>query len=336
MRRALFLVSCFSLAGCLVGPNYRRPSAPTPVIYKETQGWALANPSDAADRKDWWTVFNDSTLNALEARVEISNQNIIAAEAAYRQAVALVRIDRASLFPTIGANASVNKSGGGGRGGSVTVIGNSATTTSGGAQYSIGLGGSWAPDLWGGIRRTIEGARASAQASAGQIANARLSAQSELALDYIQLRQDDEQIRLLNATVVGYQRNVAITQNKYDRRRRGRRAICSPRGPSSSPRRRTPSTSCAAARQAGARHRPAGGRAARGGDDPGGLLDAGLAHAAARGPQHPPRAPSGHRQRPNATSPPPTPRSACRRPPTIPASTSPAPGTSSPVSSAPC
>ena len=229
-----------------------------------------------------------------------------------------MRIDRAALFPTIGANGSVSKSGG--RAGRLRHrIGNSATTTSGGAQYSIGLGGSWAPDLWGGIRRTIEGARASAQASAGQIANARLSAQSELALDYIQLRQDDEQIRLLNATVVGYQRNVAITQNKYD-------AGVAAKSDLLSARTQLESAQADAVDYVQQRAKLEHAIALLVGAPPaavtiaGGLLDAGLAHAAARRPRAPSSSAGRTSPRPNATSPPPTPRSACRRPPTIPAS----------------
>ena len=78
----LSILACAGLAACLVGPNYRRPSAPTPGAYKEAQGWAPAHPSDAADRRDWWTVFGDPTLNELETRVETSNQTLAGAEAA--------------------------------------------------------------------------------------------------------------------------------------------------------------------------------------------------------------------------------------------------------------
>ena len=217
-QTALLLSASVALSGCLVGPNYSRPPAPTTTSFKEAEGWAPAKPSDAADRKDWWTVFNDRTLNALEERVDVSNQNLIAAEAAYRQAVQLVRADRASLFPTVAANGSVNYSGGGsGGGGTITTSSGSIVGGGGGnaTQYRLGIGASWAPDLWGQIRRTIEAAKATAQASAGEVASARLSAQTELALDYIQLRQDDEQKRLLDATNAAYARTLQITQNKY-------------------------------------------------------------------------------------------------------------------------
>ncbi|MBV8593316.1 MAG: efflux transporter outer membrane subunit, partial [Caulobacteraceae bacterium] len=171
----------------------------------------------AADKTDWWTVFGDPTLNELEARVLVSNPTLAAAEAAYRQATAIVREDRAALFPTIGLAASASASGGGGSGGIVTgagtVSGAGKGTTS---SYRVGLNGTWQPDLWGAVRRQIESARASAQASAGTLANARLSAQTELAVDYMALRQYDEDQRILNATLAAYTRNLQITQNRYN------------------------------------------------------------------------------------------------------------------------
>jgi NodT family efflux transporter outer membrane factor (OMF) lipoprotein len=190
-----------ALAGCLVGPNYHRPAAPISATFKEAAGWVPANPSDAADRRDWWTAFGDPTLDALEAKVEVSNQNLAAAEAAYRVAHAMVAEQRAALFPLVTLDGSASVAGGGG----------SKTA----AAYHLGLGGTWEPDLWGRIRRTIENARANAQASAADLANARLSAQMELAADYIQMRQLDEEKRLLDDTAVGYARSLVINRNRY-------------------------------------------------------------------------------------------------------------------------
>ena len=189
-----------SLNACMVGPTYHRPAAPTSPSFKEAEGWLPANPSDATDHKDWWMVFGDPTLNELEAKVNVSNQTLAAAEAAYRQAHGLVAQDRAALFPTIGLDASANaaKSGGG-----------SGTT------YQPSVGGSWALDIWGSVRRTIQQAKANAQASAATLAGARLSAETEMAVDYIQLRQYDEQRRLLDANATALGRTLTITQNKY-------------------------------------------------------------------------------------------------------------------------
>ncbi|HEY5290117.1 MAG TPA: efflux transporter outer membrane subunit [Caulobacteraceae bacterium] len=230
--RRFVLSSLVLVCGCMVGPNYHRPTTPTPVTYKESNGWLPAHPSDAADRRDWWTVFGDPTLNALEARVEVSNQTLAAAEAAYRQAHALVAQDQAALWPTVTANASVNVSGGGGSG-NVTTTGTGGTGTGGTgtggtgtggttvnqsatrAAYRVSIGATWAPDIWGAVRRQIHSAKASAQASAALVANARLSAQTELAADYISLRELDEEKRVLDGTVEARTRTLAITQNKY-------------------------------------------------------------------------------------------------------------------------
>ena len=219
-----FLFSALALGGCLVGPNYRRPAAPTPTAFKEGKGWAPANPSDAADKKDWWTVFGDPVLDNLEERVEVSNQNLIAAEAAYLEARALVAEQRAALFPTLSLTGAASASGAnqsvfttlptttGSTSASTAAVKPTTTITS---SYSVGVGATWAPDIWGAVRRAIENARENAQADAADLANARLSAQMELATDYIQLREFDEQKRLLDLTVAGYKRSLQITENKY-------------------------------------------------------------------------------------------------------------------------
>ena len=220
LTRTTALVLCGALSACLVGPNYRRPATPITPVFKESAGWVPIQPSSAAERQDWWTAFGDPTLDALEAQVIASNQTVAAAAAAYRQAEAIVRIDRSALFPTVSASGSVSYSGSGGGKGGVLVAGSGGgvTTSSGGGgtSYRLGLGGSWAPDLFGGTRRAIESARASAAASAANLANARLVAESELALDYVQLRQQDEELRILDASTAAYARTLAITQNRYN------------------------------------------------------------------------------------------------------------------------
>jgi NodT family efflux transporter outer membrane factor (OMF) lipoprotein len=214
------LLGAAVLAGCAVGPNYHRPSTPISAAFKEQPGWTLAAPADALDRGDWWTLFGDPVLDGLEQRVQVSNQNIAAAEAAYRQARALVRQQRASLFPTVTLNGGGTRTGGGG-GGQVIIGGGSGpgTFTGGGGahtSYRVDIGGSWEPDVWGRIRRTIENARANAQASEADLAAARLSAQGELAADYFGLRETDAAEELSRSTVASYQRSLKITQNRYN------------------------------------------------------------------------------------------------------------------------
>jgi NodT family efflux transporter outer membrane factor (OMF) lipoprotein len=212
-RAALFLLPV--LGGCMVGPDYHRPAAPVPVAFKELAGWKPGQPLDAIDRGAWWSVYHDPLLDRLEREVEVSNQTLAAAYAAYRDSQAIVQEARANLFPVLSGTASDTRSSGAGGGigssGSVFGTGRSTRTT-----YSLQGNGSWELDVWGQIRRTVESDVAGAQASAADIANARLSAQATLATDYFQLRAADALEKLLSDTVRDYQRALQITQNQYD------------------------------------------------------------------------------------------------------------------------
>ena len=198
----LALAACL-LGGCAVSPAYHRPSAPEPAAFKEADGWAPAAPADALERGPWWTLFGDPSLNQLADSIEVSNQNVAAAVAAYAQARSLVSEQRASLFPVVTLNTSADRSGGGAAKG----VSN---------QYRLNIGGSWEPDVWGKLRAGVSGASASAQASAADLAAARLSAQGELAANYFSLRQTDAQRALLATTIEGYRRVLQITQNRFN------------------------------------------------------------------------------------------------------------------------
>lgn len=193
------------LTACAVGPNYKTPTAPAETAFKEANGWTPSQPMDALDRGDWWSAFNDPVLDGLEKRVSVSNQTLLAQEAAYQQASAALAQSQASFFPTLGADASGSKS-------RSSVQGAQIKTTS----YSAGLSAAWSPDLWGRVRRQIEAARANAQLSAADLANLRLSLQAALASDYFELRATDELNTLLTSTVANYQRALQLTQNQYD------------------------------------------------------------------------------------------------------------------------
>src|SRR5215471_6639534 len=198
-------------SACTVGLDYSRPSAPAPAQYKEA-GWKIGEPLDGIDRGAWWSVYQDSVLDALERQIDISNQNLKAAEAAFQQAEWIVAQARAGFFPTFNLNASAQRSRTGGGSSSSTGAGRSGFTSS---SFSTSASTSWVPDLWGKIRRTVEGDVASAQASAGDLASVRLSAQGTLASDYLQLRVADELKRLLDATAAYYAESLRITQNQY-------------------------------------------------------------------------------------------------------------------------
>ena len=172
------------LSACTVGPDYQRPDAPVPAQYKEA-GWKVGEPLDAIDRGAWWSVYKDPLLGELQKQIDISNQNLKAAAAAFEEAEWIVAQARAAFFPTVDLNASAQRSRTGGGSSSSTGAGRSGFTSS---QFSTSVSASWVPDLWGKIRRTVEGDVASAQASAGDLASARLSAQGTLASDYLQLR----------------------------------------------------------------------------------------------------------------------------------------------------
>lgn len=219
-RLLALLMASAALAGCAVGPNYVRPSAPITPAFKEADGWSPAAPADTLDHGDWWTLFGDQTLSGLEAKVQVSNQNVAAAEAAYREARAIVAEDRAQLFPTVDLTGSGTKSGtGSSKGGTPTVSSTGAVIAGGSSQstqYRVSADATWAPDIWGRIRRTIESAKSSAQASAADLEAAKLTAQAELATDYFGLRAADAQIAIEQATVAAYQRSLTITQNRYN------------------------------------------------------------------------------------------------------------------------
>jgi len=201
IHSALAMVWLAALTGCAAGPAYVRPTIATPAAFKEADGWTTAAPADALDRGAWWGLFDDPVLDGLERQVEVSNQNLAAAEAAYRQARALVREQRASFFPTVSLDGSGQRS-----------KGVAATADA----YRFDIGASWEPDIWGAIRRAAEGAGANAAASEAEVASARLSAQGELAANYFQLREADVEAGLLRGTVAGYERSLKITKNRYE------------------------------------------------------------------------------------------------------------------------
>src|SRR6516162_7992643 len=199
------------VSACTVGPDYQRPEAPVPAQYKEA-GWKVGEPLDGIDRGAWWSIYKDPLLDDLEKQIDISNQNLKAAEAAFQQAEWIVAQARAGYFPTLDLNASAQRSRTGGGSISTTGAGRSGFLSS---SFSTSASASWTPDLWGKIRRTVEGDVASAQASAGDLASARLSAQGTLASDYLQLRMADELKRLFDAAASYYSESLRITRNQY-------------------------------------------------------------------------------------------------------------------------
>jgi NodT family efflux transporter outer membrane factor (OMF) lipoprotein len=226
VRRAIFTrvhayAAAFILASllteCAVGPEYSPAPAPVPTEFKELKGYKHATPRDDVDRGDWWTAYRDPRLAELLREVEISNQTVAASAAAYEEARAVVREAQAALFPVATASYNVTRtrtgSLAGTTGGSAvgTAIGTRYTT-----QYNVPISGSWDLDVWGKVRRQIEANTASAQASAADLDNAKLSAQAQLATAYFNLRATDSLHDLLSRTVALDKKTLSIVQNQFN------------------------------------------------------------------------------------------------------------------------
>jgi NodT family efflux transporter outer membrane factor (OMF) lipoprotein len=195
-------------AGCAVGPNYVRPAMQVPAGFKEDPDWKPAQPSDQKMPAAWWKAFNDADLDALAEQVAPANQNIRVAEANYRESVALARQAYAALFPVVNLDASVTRSKGS--------SGATAARSVAPATFdSVTLGATWTVDLWGGLRRNLEAARATASASASDLAATTLSLQGQLVADYLSLRVADEQRRLLEDAVDAFQKSLELTESRY-------------------------------------------------------------------------------------------------------------------------
>ena len=171
-----------------------------PLEFRHTPGWKVAQPAELSSAVAWWSLYQDATLADLLKQLEASNQNLRAAEAAWREARALVGGSRSALYPQATGQ-----------------VGTSRTGNDQGVNKSneVALGLSWQLDMWGQVRRQVEASEASAQASAAEWAGVRLSQQAELVQNYLQLRVIDEHMRLLDATVKAYQRSLQLTENRY-------------------------------------------------------------------------------------------------------------------------
>jgi NodT family efflux transporter outer membrane factor (OMF) lipoprotein len=210
-RRAALAALFAILTGCSLAPHYERPTMPAPPeSYKEAGDWQLATPADASPRGRWWTMFQDSELDGLEDQVTDANQNLKAAYARLQEARAQTRIARSQWFPTITANADATR-------GQTSVF--EPTYTPGaprtGNQFTLGGDLSYELDLFGRIRNTVANARASEQASAGDLAALDLAQHAELATDYFTLRGLDVEQQLLDHTVADYARALDLEQNLY-------------------------------------------------------------------------------------------------------------------------
>ena len=215
----------FLFTGCNFSPKYSRPATATPGAYKEltpesskqVDGWKTAEPNDNAIRGKWWEVFGDEQLNTLEDQLSISNQTVASALANFLSARAVVKQNRAQLFPSVSADPSVTRSKQSAlrsRSGTQALTNSVSIGTL--TEYTLPLDASWELDFWGRIRNTVKASRLEAQATLADLENTRLSVQAELAADYFQVRALDAQKKLLDDAVVAYQESLKLTQVRHD------------------------------------------------------------------------------------------------------------------------
>jgi NodT family efflux transporter outer membrane factor (OMF) lipoprotein len=223
MRRALSITiaaALLLLSGCMVGPNYKTPSAimapsfkeTTPASFAQNDGWKPGEPSDTRIKGDWWTLFHDAQLNELEAQVDTANQSLKSAEANFRAARAQIGYARSSEAPTIGVGPSISTV----RDSANQPYFPSTLANNGEGNFSLPVDLNYEIDLWGRVRRGVTSAREQAQASDADLENARLSLHAELALDYFGLRAADAQEKLLDDTVKAYESAVQLTRDRYE------------------------------------------------------------------------------------------------------------------------
>jgi NodT family efflux transporter outer membrane factor (OMF) lipoprotein len=211
----LFSVFCLLLfsISCRVGPEYKRPPAAAPTAFKElppanspqASEWMMAQPSDALAHGKWWEIYNDPELNALEEQVSISNQNLLAAEAQFREAKLAVRIARSNLYPVVSTGPSI-----------VNARSPISASPAQHTTYDLPVDVSYQADIWGSIRRSVQASAEAAQISFAQLENARLSYQAELAQDYFGLRGSDTEEDLLGTTVKSYEDYLKLTQDRFN------------------------------------------------------------------------------------------------------------------------
>jgi NodT family efflux transporter outer membrane factor (OMF) lipoprotein len=216
LKFAVLLGALMFCSGCDLSHRYQRASVETPPAYKEMEGWKTAQPQDDTLRGKWWERFNDPQLNALEEKVNVSNQNIAAAAASFLAARALVKEARSQLFPTVSTNPSITVQRPSSSSGSGSGTGSTSSSKGTFTDYTLPFDATWQPDLFGRIRNTVRSAAYGAQASAADLENTRLTVQAEVASDYLQLRGQDALKELLDSTVVAYQESLNLTTALYD------------------------------------------------------------------------------------------------------------------------
>jgi NodT family efflux transporter outer membrane factor (OMF) lipoprotein len=200
----------FLIGGCSVGPKYVKPVSEIPPAYKENAHWKPARPSDQTQKGNWWEIFQDAQLNALEEKVNVSNQSLRAAVDRFQESRAALRQTRAPLFPLVTASVtptqnrqSANRA----LHGATSPTNYSDLTLAGDVSYEV--------DAWGAVRKSVASSRELAQASAAELETVRLSLHAELALDYLTLRGLDAQKQLFDTNVDAFDKALKLTESRF-------------------------------------------------------------------------------------------------------------------------
>ena len=213
-------ITCGLLAGCTVGPNYKRPAAPAPApdAYKTQAPWRVADPKDSLPKGAWWEVFNDAELNAYEQQLLKANQSLLAAEDRLQEARSLARVTSAAFFPQASVDPNASRNRYSGKRPEVLTLGNPLTQST----YEIPFFINWEPDLFGRIRRNLEASNANLQATAADMYNLNLILTSELAADYFSLRELDAEYQVVSGLGADPAKRLAAGGISSQRRRRFR------------------------------------------------------------------------------------------------------------------
>jgi NodT family efflux transporter outer membrane factor (OMF) lipoprotein len=198
------------LAGCSVGPKYVKPTAQIPPSYKENANWKPAEPNDQAQKGNWWEIFQDPQLNALEEKVNVSNQTLRAAVDRFQEERAVLRQSRSALYPLVTASVSASRQ----RQSTDRAL-HGATSPTNYSDFLLAGDVSYEADVWGSVRHSVESSRAQAQASAADLETIRLSLHAELALDYLTLRGLDAQKKLFDSNVDAFDKALQLTENRF-------------------------------------------------------------------------------------------------------------------------
>ena len=205
----LLVTEMLPFVGCAVGPKYKVPAVPAPPAYKEIGNWKTAEPNDQNLGGNWWEIFQDSQLNALEQQIDVSNQNLKAAVAQYQEARAALRYAHADYYPTITADPSAARA---------RYSANRPASSAHGLtfnDFALPINLSYQVNAWGRVSRNVESYRERAQASAADLAVVNLTMHADLAVDYFAARALDAEEKLLKDTVAQYEQALQLNEDRY-------------------------------------------------------------------------------------------------------------------------